>query len=347
MPFPPVGGNERPLREIRGELAGFARGDRGSPTPRRAGAGVACAPMSSIAIECRGLTKRFGSARAVEGIDLTVQPGESFGFVGPNGAGKTTTIRLLMGFLRPSAGSARIFGDDTWSAAVDVHRHVGNLPGDFDFDRRRTGRAILTHVARLRGASPEALDYAEALAERLHADLDRPLGTLSRGNHQKVGLIQAMFHRPRLLLLDEPTSGLDPLMQETFISLISEARAGGATVFLSSHNLVEVERTCERVGIIRDGRMVATESVRTLAARALRHVEVTFEGEAPSRDALQAIRGASDVSLEGMRARLRMAGNLDDLVAFLSDHRVADLTVQRATLEELFLSYYDEADDHA
>jgi ABC-2 type transport system ATP-binding protein len=298
--------------------------------------------MPAAAIHCEALTKRYGRTLAVDGVELRVEPGEAFGFVGPNGAGKTTTIRLLMGFLRPTSGTARIFGQDAWRAAVEVHRQVGNLPGDFDFDRRRTGREILRHVARLRGASADALAYADELADRLHADLDRPLGALSRGNHQKIGLIQAMFDRPRLLLLDEPTSGLDPLMQETFITLIGEARAAGATVFLSSHNLVEVERTCERVGIIRAAKLVATESVDTLAARALRHVEVSFEGMAPTAEAIGAIPGARDVTIDGNRATLRMAGNLDDLVRFLGGYRVADLTVQRASLEELFLSFYAE-----
>lgn len=298
--------------------------------------------MTDPAIRCTALSKRYGRTLAVDGIDLEVGAGEAFGFVGPNGAGKTTTIRLLMGFLRPTGGRAEIFGQDAWRAAVEVHRRVGNLPGDFDFDRRRTGRQILRHVARLRSAGPEALTYADELAERLHADLDRPLGALSRGNHQKIGLIQAMFDRPALLLLDEPTSGLDPLMQETFITLIAEARAAGATVFLSSHNLVEVERTCERVGIIRAGQLVATESVETLAARALRHIEITFDGSTPTLAAVGAIAGARDVTVDGTRVTLRMAGNLDDLVRFLGSYRVADLTVQRASLEELFLSYYAE-----
>ena len=298
--------------------------------------------MAATAIQCEGLTKRFGHSRAVESIDLSVAAGEAFGFVGPNGAGKTTTIRMLMGFLRPSSGRAQIFGQDCWSEAVGVHRDVGNLPGDFTFERTMTGRRVIEHVARLRGLGAEALREADALAERLQANLDRPLGDLSRGNHQKVGLIQAMFHRPKLLLLDEPTGGLDPLMQETFITMIGEAREAGTTVFLSSHNLVEVERTCERVGIIRQGRLVATEDVATLEAKALRHVEIRFDGEPAPADALAGLPGARDLVIDGAHATLRMEGRIDPLVHLLAAHEVADLVVQRASLEELFISYYEQ-----
>lgn len=301
--------------------------------------------MDAPAIACAGLSKRFGDHPAVAGIALTVEPGEAFGFLGPNGAGKTTLIRMLMGFLRPNEGTARIFGHDCWREQVAVHRLVGNLPGDFTYDERMSGRAVITHVARLRGLGHDAGALAEIdrLADRLHADLERPLRALSRGNLQKIGLIQALFHRPRLLLLDEPTGGLDPLMQRRFVELIADARAGGATVFLSSHNLHEVEQVCARVGIIREGRLVATENVADLAARALRQIHVRFEGEPPTT-ALQLLPGAQDVEIEGHQARLRMAGQLDALVALLAQHRVADLDVERADLEDLFTSFYGGAE---
>lgn len=293
-----------------------------------------------VAIECEALTKRFGRHRAIDGIDLEVEAGEAFGFLGPNGAGKTTTIRALLGLLRPTSGRARVLGHDAWREAVAVHRLTGTLPGDFRYDDALTGRELIAHVARLRGLGAEARAHAEELAERLQADLSRPLGDLSRGNHQKIGLVQALFHRPPVLLLDEPTSGLDPLMQDLFVELVQEARAAGTTVFLSSHNLTEVEKTCRRVAIIRAGAVVATDDVDALARRALRHVRVVFEGAAPA-DAIGALPGVQDVDVHGTRAAFRLAGELDALTALLAQHRVTDLSVERASLDELFRSFYE------
>ncbi len=254
--------------------------------------------MAAAAITCEGLSKHFGSSRAIDGIDLAVAQGEAFGFLGPNGAGKTTTIRALLGMLRPTAGRSTILGHDSWRAPVEVARVVGTLPGDFRYDGASTGRQLLRHVARLRRAGADEIAHGERLADRLHADLDRPLRDLSRGNHQKIGIVQAMFHRPPVLLLDEPTSGLDPLMQDLFVELVREARADGATVFLSSHYLTEVEKICERVGIIRAGKLVTTDDVAQLARRALRHVKVRFDGAVPETE-LTALQGATDVIVRG------------------------------------------------
>ncbi len=297
--------------------------------------------MAVPAIECTGVGKRFGEHAAVDDVTLRVEPGEAFGFLGPNGAGKTTLIRLLLGFLRPSGGTSAVFGHDSWREQVAVHRLVGNLPGDFTYDDRMTGSDVVAHVARLRGLGNDraALAHAAELADRLHADLERPLRSLSRGNLQKVGLIQALFHRPRLLLLDEPTTGLDPLMQRRFVDLIAEARADGATLFLSSHNLHEVEHVCERVGIIRDGRLVATEQVDELVERALRQVRVRFDGE-PPLEPLAALPGASDLTREGEWVHLRASGSLQPLIALLAAHPVADLEIERASLDDLFASFY-------
>ena len=207
------------------------------------------------AIETEGLTKYYGEQRGIEDVTIAVEEGEVFGFLGPNGAGKTTTIRTLLDLLHPTRGSARVFGLDSRRDSVAIRRRLGNLPGDFGYGKRPTGREALALLARLRGT--DGLGRAEQLAERFHADLDRPLGELSRGNRQKVGLILALFHSPDLLVLDEPTSGLDPLMQEEFLALLHEERRRGCAVFLSSHELDEVERVCDRVGIIRDGRVIA------------------------------------------------------------------------------------------
>lgn len=293
--------------------------------------------MAADAIVCEGLTKAYGKQRGIENIDLRVAPGEAFGFLGPNGAGKSTTIRTLMGFLRPTGGRAEVFGHDCWREAVAVSRHVGNLPGDFVYDEQMTGWEVIHHVARLRGHTE--LDHAHELAERLHADMDRPLRHLSRGNHQKVGLVQAMFHQPELLLLDEPTGGLDPLMQETFLDLVGEARERGATVFLSSHNLDEVHRVCERVGIIREGRLIAVENIGDLIRGALRHVRVVL-GASADPAPFAALPGAQDVRADGSAVTLRLAGDVGPLVALVAGLDVVDLEIGRASLEEVFLSYY-------
>ena len=218
-------------------------------------------------IETDRLTKRYGAARGIEEISLTVARGEVFGFLGPNGAGKTTMIRTLLDLLHPTSGSARLFGLDSRRDSLAIRARLGNLPGEFACDPRRTGREIVTLFAALRGMHD--LGRARELAERFHADLDRPVGHLSRGNRQKIGLIQALFHAPELLILDEPTGGLDPLMQEEFHKVVAEERERGTTILLSSHDLDEVERLCDRVAIIRDGRLVAVEHVADLTAAPL------------------------------------------------------------------------------
>jgi ABC-2 type transport system ATP-binding protein len=210
-------------------------------------------------IETHALTKRYGRARGIEDLTLTVERGEVFGFLGPNGAGKTTTIRTLLGLLRPTSGHVRLLGLYAARHGPEIHARIGHLPGEFTADPHVTGRRLLEFLAAVRGVA--GLGRAPELAERFDADLDRRLGELSRGSRQKIGLIQALFHEPELLLLDEPTGGLDPLMQEEFLAVVAEERDRGRTVFLSSHDLDEVERACDRVGIIRDGRLAAVEPV--------------------------------------------------------------------------------------
>jgi ABC-2 type transport system ATP-binding protein len=263
------------------------------------------------AIETEGLTKLYGTERGIEDVTLSVVPGEVFGFLGPNGAGKTTTIRTLLDLLHPTRGSARIFGLDSRRDSVAIRRRLGNLPGDFGYGKHASGREALALLGRVRGV--ETLARAEELARRFRADLERPLGRLSRGNRQKVGLILAVFHRPDLVILDEPTSGLDPLMQEEFLALVREERERGCAVFISSHELDEVERVCDRVGIIRGGRLIAVERVEDLLSRTLerRRVEVEF---------------ADPVELEQVR-------KVPGVVAAEYAH---------PTLEEVFLTYYEE-----
>jgi ABC-2 type transport system ATP-binding protein len=297
--------------------------------------------MSAAAIEIDGLTKLYDNSRGIQDLTMSVEQGEVFGFLGPNGAGKTTTIRTLLDLLHPTAGSARIFGLDSHRDSVAIRARIGNLPGDFGFGKHTSGQEALALVARLRGVTD--LGYADALAVRFHADLARPIGELSRGNRQKIGLILALFHQPELLIFDEPTGGLDPLMQEEFLSLVGEERDRGATVFLSSHELDEVERLCDRVAIIGAGRLIATERMADLLSRTQRHVSVRFAEPVDSGE-LAALPGVSALSADGPAISFTVSGELDRVVKALSRHPVADLEVVHPTLEEVFLSYYGEGE---
>jgi ABC-2 type transport system ATP-binding protein len=288
-------------------------------------------------IETQRLCKRYGSTRGIEDLTLAVGQGEIFGFLGPNGAGKTTTIRTLLDLLHPTSGSARIFGLDSRRDSLAIRARLGNLPGEFEYDDRMTGRELLDLLAALRGIADG--DRARALAERFEADLGRPLRELSRGNRQKIGLIQALFHDPELLVLDEPTTGLDPLMQEEFLAVVTEHRERGGTVFLSSHDLDEVERVCDRVAIIRDGRLVAVGDVEEMRGRAYRHVTVRF-GDRVDPAQFADVAGVQDVTRDATTLRFRVQGDLDPVIKAIARHRVADLEVTRPTLEELFLTYY-------
>jgi ABC-2 type transport system ATP-binding protein len=296
--------------------------------------------MSAPAIETEGLSKLYPGGHGIAELTLTVEPGEVFGFLGPNGAGKTTTIRTLLDLIHPTAGSARILGLDSRRESVAIRGRIGNLPGDFGFGRDTTGRRALALLARLRGAGTAR---AEELATRFRADLDRPLGELSRGNRQKIGLILAAFHRPDLLILDEPTGGLDPMMQEEFLALVGEERERGATVFLSSHELDEVERICDRVGMVREARLIAVESISDLLGRARRKVTVRL-GDRGGADDLRRLAGVRDVETVEGGIRFGFAGDLDPVVKALAAHHVTDLEVSRPTLEEVFLGYYEDGD---
>ena len=288
-----------------------------------------------------GLTKTYGHARGIEELDLAVTKGEIFGFLGPNGAGKTTTIRTLLNLLHPTSGSATIFGLDSRRDSRLIRGRIGNLPGEFAFESLTTGDQLLRLFARLRGM-PDLGD-AEALAQRFKADLSRPLRDLSRGNRQKVGLIQALFHRPDLLILDEPTTGLDPLMQEEFMQVVVEQQQLGATVFLSSHDLDEVERVCDRVGIIREGKLVAVEQVAEMRSRAWRKVTVRFAGPVDAGEFNQ-LSGVDQAQVDGNALSFRALDGLDQTIKALARHEVVDVEITRPTLEELFLSYYSSGE---
>lgn len=296
--------------------------------------------MSAAVIETEGLTKLYGRARGIDGVTMSVAAGEVFGFLGPNGAGKTTTIRTLLDLIHPSAGSARIFGLDSRRESVAIRARVGNLPGDFGYGREATGREALALLARLRGL--DGGGRAEQLARRFRADLDRPLGQLSRGNRQKVGLILASFHAPELLILDEPTSGLDPLMQEEFLEFVAEERERGCAVFISSHELDEVQRICDRVGIVRGGRLIAVERMAELLGKARRRVSVRLADGEGGLEELRALPGVGELRVEDGGASFTVTGELDPVIKALAAHRVLDLEAAHPSLEQIFLGYYRE-----
>jgi ABC-2 type transport system ATP-binding protein len=287
------------------------------------------------AIQTEALVKRYGrsGATALKGLDLTVGEGEVFGFLGPNGAGKSTTIRLLLDLIRPTSGTARVLGVDPRSSH-ELRGKLGYLAGDFVVNGRQTGRELLTYLGDLRGGVPRA--RIDELASTLDLDLSKRIGTLSKGNKQKVGVVQAFMHRPPLLVLDEPTSGLDPFLQQQFVELVREASANGQTVFMSSHVMSEVQQTCHRVGIIRDGSLVAVEDIDDLRRRAVRHVEVVF-GEAP---ALAEIAGLQEPSLTGNVLRGKLSGDADAFIKSISGFHVTDIVSEEPELEELFFTYY-------
>jgi ABC-2 type transport system ATP-binding protein len=284
------------------------------------------------------LTKRYGAARGIDDVSMNIEPGEVFGFLGPNGAGKTTTIRTLLDLLHPTSGTARIFGLDSRRASRAIRARVGNLPGDFTCDPRLSGRELLAFCAAVRGLS--GLGAASVLAQRFEADLDRPAGELSRGNRQKIGVIQALFHTPELLILDEPTTGLDPLMQEEFLAVIAEHRERGGTVFLSSHDLDEVQRACDRVAIIRTGRLVAVEHVANLRGRSYRRVAIEF-ATAVDPDDFAHIPGISGIRADGRTLSFRAQSDLDAVVKAAARHTVVDMEITEPTLEEIFLTFYE------
>jgi beta-exotoxin I transport system ATP-binding protein len=289
-------------------------------------------------VEAEHLTKFYGPHRGLEDLSLTVAAGEVFGYLGPNGAGKTTTIRLMLDFIRPTRGSVRVLGAPPRGATgVSARRRIGYLPGELSFDGRESAADLLRFLADARGGVAQRA-IAE-LADRFELDLSRKLPELSKGNKQKVGLIQAFMHEPELLVLDEPTGGLDPLMQQEFLELVRETRAAGQTVFMSSHVLAEVQHAADRVGIVRDGRLVAVERVESLGKRAKRHVEIHFDGPVPPAD-FTGLPGITDLQVEGAILRCTVDGMLDPLIKAAARHTVADMISTEPDLEETFLSYY-------
>jgi len=295
--------------------------------------------MSNI-IQTNHLTKSYGRSRGIINVNFSIEEGEVFGFLGPNGAGKTTSMRILMGLLHANDGSAIIGGMDCWKQATDVKKLVGYLPGEFSFDPGMRGAQIIEYLGHLRGGVDQA--YVRQLVERLGLDPSKRFREYSHGNKQKVGLVQAFMHKPRLLILDEPTSGLDPLNQQEFYRMVAEVRAEGRTVFLSSHILPEVEHTCDRVAIIREGRLVKIDHVSSLKEIHQYDAEITFTGPAEGSwfknvtGIANVARGADEHTLQ-----LSVQGDLTEIIHIASQHNATNITTHEPTLEEVFLRYYE------
>ena len=294
-------------------------------------------------IQTERLTKSYGVHRGIVEVDLEVREGEVFGFLGPNGAGKTTTIRVLLDLIRPTSGVARVFGVVSSDDPVTIHRRIGYLPGEFNLYDRLTGAETIEYFANLRGGLDRA--YSAALVERLGLDPSRRFREYSKGNKQKVGLVCALQHRPELLILDEPTAGLDPLVQQTFNELLFEAKGEGRTAFISSHIISEVERTCDRVAIIRDGRIVRLDTVDALRELAAHEVELRF-AEPVDPAPYVAVPGVSNLVAEGRSIRMLVTGPVAPVVRLAAAGQLVDFVSREPSLEEVFLAEYGNAAGH-
>jgi ABC-2 type transport system ATP-binding protein len=294
-------------------------------------------------LELTGLTKFYGRHRGVEDLSLTVRRGEVLGFLGPNGAGKTTTMRLVLDLIRPDRGGIRVFGTDVRRDPVACRTRIGYLPGDLVLYEKLTGREILAFLARLRPGCD--LGYAAALADRFDLDLSRPTRELSKGNRQKLGIVQALLHSPDLVLLDEPAGGLDPVAQRELHALLRELAVSGRAVFLSSHVLSDVERIADRVAIVRDGRLAVVEQVAALKARAPRRLELDFAEPVPAAEfaALPGVRAATAV---GSVVHCEVVGPVGDLLRHATRHPLVNVVSREPDLEDIFLEYVEEEPSH-
>ena len=291
-------------------------------------------------IETQGLTKYYGPTRGVEELNLRVEEGEIFGFLGPNGAGKTTTIRVLLGLIRASSGEVRLFGKPAGVGSVSLRADIGYLPGEIGLYGHLSGRAWLRRLGSLRGGAWQV--KAKELARRLELDLSRKIKGMSHGTKQKLAIVQAFMHDARLLILDEPTSGLDPLAQQVFYEMIQDEHKAGRTVFLSSHILSEVERTCSRVGMIRDGRLVVVERIEDLKRKRVKWAEIEF-AEPVTAEAFR-LPGVRTVEVDGRHVRISIEGGYSDVLKALGSYPIENINVHDASLEDIFIEYYTDAE---
>ncbi|MBU3701881.1 MAG: ABC transporter ATP-binding protein [Acidimicrobiia bacterium] len=299
------------------------------------------------AVRCEGLSMSYDGSRGIVDVDLDIPTGEVFGFLGPNGAGKTTTIRVLLDLLRPTSGRVSVLGLDSVRESIAIRTRTGYLPGDLSLPSGLTGTEVLDWLSSLRPTTPPV--RRSELVDRFEVQVDRPMKHLSKGNRQKIGLVQAFQHAPEMVILDEPTGGLDPLVQDEFHRFVREYVADGGTVFLSSHSLDEVQHTADRVGIIRDGRVVTVETVDALRGRGLRRVSVTVRsGTGESAETrLQVTDGVADVHRRGDLLEFSITGEYAPVLAVLGTLPVVDLLSRAADLDEVFLELYRGDDGSA
>ncbi|QBJ94567.1 ABC transporter ATP-binding protein [Rhodococcus sp. ABRD24] len=295
-----------------------------------------------VVVRTENLTKTYGRLTALSGVDLCIERGEVFGYLGPNGAGKSTTLRLLMGMLRPTAGTAELFGSDAWASSAALRRRVGYVPGEFALYPRMTGRQHIHYLQNLR--RDRDVQYAGAVAARLDLELGKSVGALSKGNRQKLALVLALMTRPELLILDEPTGGLDPLVQIEFHAILREHTAAGGTVLLSSHVLSEVQRIADRVGVLREGRLVAVERLQDLQAKSLHHVVAEFSDPLDAEE-FRYVAGVRDLVVDGATLRCSAPESaLDALVKRVARHTLIDFECAEASLDETFIALYGSGD---
>lgn len=302
--------------------------------------------MAEASIVIDGLSKRYGSAKvlALDSLSLKVAPGEVYGFLGPNGAGKSTTIRLLLNFIQPTAGTAAILGKDIVKDSTAIKKSVGYLAGEVMLYDKMTGRQFFKYMVELQ--PPKRAGFVHELAERFQANVDMKIRDLSKGNKQKIGLIQAFMHEPDILILDEPTAGLDPLMQEEFFKLLSETTKRGASVFVSSHNLAEVQKMCDKVGFIREGKLISEQNIAEAVAEAARTFDVVFAERVPKAE-LSAIPGAKVTVTDRQHATIHMHQGLSPMFRVLAKHEVTSINQREVNLEEDFLQFYEKEKEPA
>ncbi|MBK49891.1 MAG: ABC transporter [Chloroflexi bacterium] len=294
--------------------------------------------MNNI-IEISNVTKNYGRVKALSNLNLSVGEGEIFGFLGPNGAGKTTALRILVDYIRSSSGTCKIFGMDTVKDSTTIKKNIGYLPGNIQMYKSMKAIDLLKYFANLRGLTD--LDYARDLAKRFDSDIDIKIGNMSKGNQQKIGLIQAMMHKPALLILDEPTSGLDPLIQEQFFNMMEEIRDSGKTIFLSSHILSEVERICDRVSILKSGTIVATENIESLKIKSAQEFEIHFDTDI-KKEVFMGLKEIRDLKINGNKLKCTVIGTPNNLLKLATQYTIKKIVTNESNLETTFLSFYED-----
>lgn len=294
-------------------------------------------------IEINGLTKDYGYHKGIFDLTFDVEEGEVFGYLGPNGAGKTTTIRHLMGFLSPDKGNSLILGMDCRTKSAEIMKHLGYLPGEIAFIDSMNGMDFLKFMGEMRGLTD--ISYRDRLIEKFQLDMKGKIRKMSKGMKQKLGIICAFMHDPKVLILDEPTSGLDPLMQRIFAELILEEKAKGKTILMSSHSFEEIERTCDRVGIIREGELVTTEDIHALKEKRRKTYLVTFESPAAA-NTFSKSDGYDNITVNGPVAKVSILGNVSHFIQSLSNYKVLDLDTETSNLEDIFMQYYGDSNEN-